>query len=150
MSTAMKSDSRTIFISYTDVNKSVTLCEFCLKEVPSGNFFTHETHCKSLSSTAVSVTQTAVKSTSTSGKKKKSQKKKMEPSEDDLDTLLTEMTLADSKCGFERCRKSTNLIGMRCMFCRKRFCVGHSVAEVHGCGEQARRHAKRDLRQPGG
>lgn len=65
-------------------------------------------------------------------------------SESDIDELIAEMTEADSTCKFSRCSKSVNLLGVQCLFCKQRYCIEHSLAEVHGCGEAARLHSHRD------
>lgn len=85
-------------------------------------------------------------------KSKKKAGKKMTPlqrSGDDLDTLLAEMSLADSRCSQEKCRKKVNVIGQKCQFCGKRFCMEHSIPELHGCAEEARKHARRSLQKAG-
>ena len=61
---------------------------------------------------------------------------------DDLDAMLAEMTLLDSTCGFPKCKKSVNLLGLRCQFCSHRFCMEHSIPEVHGCSDAAKKHAR--------
>ena len=42
-----------------------------------------------------------------------------------------------------RCKASLSLIGLQCDFCLRRFCLTHHQAEVHGCGEEAKRMAHR-------
>ena len=61
---------------------------------------------------------------------------------DDLDAMLAEMTLQDSTCGFPKCKKTINLLGLRCQFCNRRFCMEHSIPEVHGCSDAAKKHAQ--------
>jgi len=60
----------------------------------------------------------------------------------DLDAMLAEMTLQDSTCGFPKCKKTINLLGLRCQFCNRRFCMEHSIPEVHGCSDPANKHAQ--------
>jgi len=60
----------------------------------------------------------------------------------DLDAMLAEMTLQDSTCGFPKCKKTINLLGLRCQFCNRRFCMEHSIPEVHGCSDAAKKHAQ--------
>ena len=64
---------------------------------------------------------------------------------EDLDSLLAEMKLADERCNFPGCRKSVNLLGMKCQFCCSRFCVSHSLAEIHGCGEAVKKHSRQQI-----
>ena len=82
-----------------------------------------------------------------SSKKSSKTKQKVAAVDDDLDTLLAEMTLADATCKFPKCSKNVSLLGVRCLYCSKRYCMAHSVAEVHGCGEAAKLQARKYLRQ---
>ena len=75
-------------------------------------------------------------------KKKPTAKGHTTDTPDDLDAMLAEMTLSDSTCGFSRCKKTVNLIGLRCQFCNCRFCMEHSIPEVHGCSDSAKKHAR--------
>ena len=68
-------------------------------------------------------------------------------STDDLDTLLAEFTLADNTCSFPPCEKRVNLVGLSCQFCRRRHCMAHSLPEVHGCAEAAKKHSRGQLKQ---
>uniref|UniRef100_A0A7S4N7Q0 AN1-type domain-containing protein n=2 Tax=Guillardia theta TaxID=55529 RepID=A0A7S4N7Q0_GUITH len=35
-----------------------------------------------------------------------------------------------------------NLIGSNCRHCKLRFCVGHGMPELHGCGKAAKEEAR--------
>ena len=68
---------------------------------------------------------------------------KSEPAvEEDLDSMLAEMALADSTCGHHGCKKNVNVLGFRCQFCQRRYCMSHNIPELHGCGEEAKKHAR--------
>ena len=60
----------------------------------------------------------------------------------ELDELIAQMRLADSTCGYPDCKKSVSLLGMRCTFCNRKYCTSHNIAEVHGCGTAAKKHAR--------
>ena len=85
----------------------------------------------------------------TTAQKRKSKKAKSSAtgtaSDEDIDTLLTEMTQMDSRCNFPSCKKNTNLLDITCSFCHRKFCMTHNMAEVHGCGETAKRYARQEL-----
>ena len=63
----------------------------------------------------------------------------------DLDAMLAEVSLADSTCSSPKCKKPVNLLSMRCQFCKLKFCMAHSIPEVHGCAEAAKRHARSQM-----
>ena len=75
----------------------------------------------------------------------RSSKLKHKDSVTELDALLAEVTLADNTCNFPQCSKHINLIGFQCKFCKTRYCMEHSLAEVHGCGDAAKLQARKDL-----
>ena len=60
----------------------------------------------------------------------------------ELDELIAQMMLADSTCGYPDCKKSVSLLGVRCTFCTRKYCTSHNIAEVHGCGTAAKKHAR--------
>jgi len=49
-----------------------------------------------------------------------------------------------SKCGYKGCHESTTILGRVCLHCRLKFCISHSMAEIHGCGEEAKKKARED------
>ena len=77
--------------------------------------------------------------------KKEASTHKRTQDSDDLDAMLAEVSLADSTCSSPKCRKGTNLLGMRCQFCNQRFCMAHSIPEVHGCAEAVKKHARSQI-----
>ena len=87
----------------------------------------------------------------TKKKTKGSQKHKEEKSkdDDDFDSLLAAAALADSTCAHTKCKKKVTMLGVSCQFCRRRYCVEHSVPEIHGCAEEAKRHARSRQTRPG-
>ncbi|ELR18126.1 putative DNA helicase [Acanthamoeba castellanii str. Neff] len=58
-----------------------------------------------------------------------------------------------TKCGFKGCKESTTVLGRLCPHCRLKFCFSHSMAEIHGCGDEAKKKAREDWlhsNRPGG
>ena len=89
----------------------------------------------------------------TSREKKKSKKKKASKSvdtlEDDFDQLCEGFQKLDKVCNFPKCKTLVATLGVNCTFCLVRFCLVHSMAEVHGCGQEARRVARQQMTREG-
>eukprot|EP00002_Diphylleia_rotans_P020124 TRINITY_DN3900_c0_g1_i1.p1 TRINITY_DN3900_c0_g1~~TRINITY_DN3900_c0_g1_i1.p1 ORF type:complete len:1003 (+),score=233.75 TRINITY_DN3900_c0_g1_i1:48-3056(+) len=47
-----------------------------------------------------------------------------------------------NSCAFPKCGKVANVVGVNCMHCRKRYCLAHNLAEIHGCGDAAKKVAR--------
>ena len=86
--------------------------------------------------------------TKLSSRKKSSSKTISDPVED-LDALLAEVKLTDSTCRYSKCSKNVSLLGAQCQFCKSRFCMEHSLAEIHGCGDAAKEKARKDIQREG-
>ena len=144
------------------LNSSITdskeqLCDLCGYAVPVLNWELHRMQCeKSVKSTEDMVKERLHHTPAMASKerthrehpaknicKRPSTASKSEP---DIDELIAEMTKADSTCKFPKCSKSISLLGVQCPFCKQHYCVEHSLAEVHGCGEAARLRAHREYR----
>lgn len=83
-------------------------------------------------------------STSANPRKTRKPKQKVvtKDSGQDLDSLILEMSKLDSTCAHPKCKKSLKLVSVKCHHCSRRHCVEHSLPEVHGCGEAAKRSAR--------
>ncbi|KAJ1478936.1 hypothetical protein T484DRAFT_1816207, partial [Baffinella frigidus] len=47
------------------------------------------------------------------------------------------------RCGAKGCKfQNVQLLGKVCKHCHLQFCIEHSFPESHGCGQEARNHAK--------
>ncbi len=68
---------------------------------------------------------------------------------DDFDELLDMFKKSNDECGFKGCKTLTKTLGQNCDFCRNRFCLKHSLAEVHGCGDEAKKQARAHIRKDG-
>ena len=69
--------------------------------------------------------------------------------EEDIDKLLSTFDKIDNVCNHQGCKTKIATLGVQCDFCRLRFCIGHGLPEVHGCGEEARKAARQQLAQDG-
>ena len=142
-------------------------CSYCSGVVPEANVLLHQTRCARASVTTVdksskdnsqpSKCTLAAREPDSHPRKRTHKSKKPSPREktrenpydddDDLDALLTEMKRADSTCSYRGCKKDIKLIGVKCQFCSARFCLAHNIAEVHGCGEAAKKRARQQITQ---
>ncbi len=132
------------------------ICPVCGKPILQVNLELHQVHCEKLhAAEPTRSAKQAASSTKPSGASntKKKAKKTGETRSlktectDDLDAMLAELSLSDSTCSHQGCSKSVNVLGLLCQFCRQRFCMAHSIAEVHGCSEAAKDFARQRLRQ---
>nr|XP_020739711.1 DNA-binding protein SMUBP-2 [Odocoileus virginianus texanus] len=71
------------------------------------------------------------------------------PAEEDFDALVSAAIRADNTCGFAKCTASVVTLGQLCPHCGHRYCLGHHLPEVHGCGERARAHARQRISREG-
>ena len=120
-------------------------CPTCGESIPEGDFKFHLCACVKPKASVVLEPSIAKggKMKSTAARKKKSQIKK---ESEDLDTMLAEMTLLDSSCSFQGCKKKINLLGLQCHLCCRRFCMEHSIPEIHGCSEAAKKHERQAVK----
>ncbi|XP_026479097.1 DNA-binding protein SMUBP-2 [Ctenocephalides felis] len=65
-----------------------------------------------------------------------------------LDGILEEVKKIDNTCVFKTCKTKTDLMGANCPHCTLRFCFKHSLPEIHGCGEAAKRDERRKWLHP--
>ena len=59
-----------------------------------------------------------------------------------LDDLLEAARQQDNVCNAQRCKIKITLLGQLCSACNRRYCLEHSMPEVHGCGHQARKEMR--------
>lgn len=55
-----------------------------------------------------------------------------------LDSVMLMIKSFEGTCSHVKCRRKTSLVYHHCELCNKRFCIKHSLPEVHGCSEAAR------------
>ncbi|NWR95037.1 SMBP2 protein, partial [Furnarius figulus] len=68
---------------------------------------------------------------------------------EDFDALLSAAMEADRTCAFPRCKATVTTLGQLCHHCQRRYCLSHHVPEVHGCGDQAKAHARQRISREG-
>ncbi len=132
-------------------------CSVCGYVIPKSNRDLHEMRC-AREQRKNEDEQSAKKKTSKMEKARDIAKQKKKEStrgkgstkgevEEDLDSLIAEMKQSDSVCSYAECKKSTSMLGSRCEFCCSRFCMSHTVPEIHGCGLEAKRKARERMRR---
>ena len=129
--------------SSSKASSSVSVeCNTCKKSMPKDNIELHKIRC---------VVPVDVKKEAAKAPKKKSSKKKQTVSneEEDFDSLCEQFQQLDKVCNFPKCKTLVATLGVNCKFCLVRFCLTHSMAEVHGCGEEARRSARQQMLREG-
>lgn len=75
--------------------------------------------------------------------KKKENKLMSMDADASLDDLLQAAQQQDNVCNAQRCKMKISLLGQTCSFCNRRYCFEHSMPEVHGCGDQARKEMRK-------
>lgn len=65
-----------------------------------------------------------------------------------LDDVLTAVKTVDNLCDYARCKTKTSLMGQDCKHCNKRYCFKHGLPEVHGCGVEKKREARKEFLHP--
>ncbi|XP_022094082.1 DNA-binding protein SMUBP-2-like [Acanthaster planci] len=121
----------------TDLHK----CKFCKKKLPPGSVLLHEIHCEKKMEEKRRLQE--VSKTKKKTDKSKQRNALEHTTEEDFDKLIALAVESDNRCNFVRCAERIALTGVRCAFCNRRYCFGHAMPEVHGCGEMARAHARK-------
>lgn len=121
--------SAIITTSETSSKKEVMKkCSNCLKEILIQNYQMHELNC-------IKMTQAKAAATTTSDESKKSKVKKNKlecVKSDDFDELINVCNELNNVCNYVGCKTKVQVLGQTCTYCRRRFCLTHSLAEVHG------------------
>jgi len=52
------------------------------------------------------------------------------------------MKIDNKKCKYDACKTLVQINGSICKFCRYKFCYTHILPETHGCGDEAKKHAR--------
>lgn len=55
-----------------------------------------------------------------------------------LDSVMLMIKSFERTCSHVKCRHKTTLAYQHCELCNKRYCIKHSLPEVHGCAEAAK------------
>ena len=124
----------------------------------NSNYTMHELHCSKVHSdldveTKPSKSESKSKGAESSAGPSKSNKIKKNPIEnaktDDFDDLLEMFQKSNNVCNYQGCKVLVQTLGQNCEFCRNRFCLRHSLAETHGCGDEAKTQARAHIRKTG-
>eukprot|EP00088_Acartia_fossae_P006397 TRINITY_DN12950_c0_g1_i6.p1 TRINITY_DN12950_c0_g1~~TRINITY_DN12950_c0_g1_i6.p1 ORF type:complete len:989 (-),score=212.71 TRINITY_DN12950_c0_g1_i6:60-3026(-) len=129
------------------VNIALVTCCNCLKEMPKSNIELHKLRCNvnTEKSSHESTKLKATEGVKVAAKKKTKKGKPKNSNDEDFDTICEEFENMNKVCNFTGCKTKVSIIGANCAHCRVRFCLNHSMAELHGCGEAARIAARQQL-----
>ncbi|XP_064096292.1 DNA-binding protein SMUBP-2-like [Macrobrachium nipponense] len=122
-------------------------CRSCRRNILLQNYTVHSVHCEKQK--AVRDEEIKNKTKKPEKKTKKKNKTTQSAEKEDFDTILENFTKENNTCSQPKCKTPTTVIFQLCPFCRKTFCLSHHMAEIHGCGEQARKHARMMVSQEG-
>ena len=123
-------------------NVNIIQCSNCNQDIPKDNLELHLLRCR------VSIKEIDQKPKSKKKNEKKTKKSKTN-NDDDFDILCEEMHRMNSVCNFDDCKTKVSVIGVNCSYCTQRFCLQHSMAEIHGCGAAAKLAARRQICKDG-
>ena len=97
-------------------------CSHCSKDILIKNYFMHDLQCQKMKSQAID-----------DKNKIKVKKNKLEnANSDDFDELINISNELNNICNYVGCKTKVQILGQTCTYCRRRFCLTHSLAEVHG------------------
>ncbi|CAG2247330.1 IGHMBP2 [Mytilus edulis] len=152
----------------TPTNNDKLICQHCSKDVIRANHSLHEIHCarrqkeatqsassdKNRKESAKNRPENQKKPPTTTKNMKSNAEKEViaklqNVDPDDFDALIASTKELDSKCNFTKCKVKTLTLGHTCEFCQRRFCLNHSMAEVHGCGDAVKAHARATIIKEG-
>lgn len=142
-----QNDSQAIF--RYDVSK----CLHCDKMILKVSFQMHEMHCSRVNAAKaqeLNKPKDEPAKPKSAAAKSKVKKNPIETAKtDDFDELLEMFQKSNDICNFKGCKVLTKTLGQNCEYCPNRFCLKHSMAEVHGCGDAAKKQARDHIRKDG-
>jgi len=115
------------------------LCLQCTKNIPKDNMELHKLRCK------VKDPGAEIQSKPKKSAKQKSKVKKLPEgsnNDEDFDAMCLEFETMNKICNYEKCGTKVSVMGVDCGWCKRRFCLVHSMAEIHGCGAAAKQAAR--------
>ncbi|XP_067948248.1 DNA-binding protein SMUBP-2-like isoform X2 [Watersipora subatra] len=156
-------------------NPDTQKCKVCGKMVPQSNIHLHSLRCTSLPEEKSGLSDTSCRKKSTNPQvsstssnqpsnkadgfkeRKIKEKKKTVDAEvmlnkvdsEDFDALLAAADKLNSVCNMKKCKTLVKTLGVNCPHCTLRFCLNHSMPEVHGCGAAAKTEARNNIRKEG-
>ncbi|CAK8683282.1 unnamed protein product [Clavelina lepadiformis] len=137
-------------------NTKLAMCEKCGKELPKDNLQIHLLHCERIMRLKQRTKHEVIKPSSAKPSKvdkakKKNQRtsQKKESQSNDFDKLINEAMSSNRACQHDNCTFNVTTTGQLCTICKRMFCLKHCVPEAHGCGNQARANARRQISKDG-
>jgi ATP-dependent RNA/DNA helicase IGHMBP2 len=113
-----------------------SLCPHCGKYILKISYLMHELHCSKVNNDTVKskLASSSMGEKSQPKKEKAASKLKVDPiknaTTDDFDELVDKFARSNTTCFYRGCKTSVKTLGENCEFCRNRFCLTHSIAEV--------------------
>lgn len=154
-------DAKSVLIGAVDARNDVdeyemkyradcVTCKFCSKFILKSNYQMHEMHCSKINRVQEATKIEAAKKEEPKEKPKiKVKKSALEGASNDFDELIEACQKMNNICNYEKCKVQIHVLGQTCKFCNHRFCLTHSLAEVHGCGDKAKQEARAHIRTTG-
>jgi len=109
-------------------------CKNCSKYILNVNFLMHELHCTKVNKELKLQSSTLNEKGACAIETKLDTKIKKNPIQtsntDDFDELLNMFQDTNNVCNYKGCKTLVKTLGQNCEFCRHRFCLTHSLAEV--------------------
>ena len=109
-------------------------CKNCSKYILNVNFLMHELHCTKVNKESKPKIIDYDEKGACSIEPKLDTKIKKNPIQtsntDDFDELLNMFQDTNNVCNYKGCKTLVKTLGQNCEFCRHRFCLTHSLAEV--------------------
>ena len=109
-------------------------CKNCSKYILNVNFLMHELHCNKVNKDLKPKISDSNEKGACSIEPKLDTKIKKNPIQtsntDDFDELLNMFQDTNNVCNYKGCKTLVKTLGQNCEFCRHRFCLTHSLAEV--------------------
>ena len=148
-------DPTSITKSATEASKTSSQsveCVNCKKSIPKQNIDLHKLRCVCV----VEIEESPGLSKGAKSKKSKKKESKVKSkvkedgnNDDDFDSLCEQFQKLDKVCNYPKCKVLVATLGVTCKFCGLRFCLNHSMPEVHGCGDEARKAARQQISRDG-
>ena len=108
------------------------LCPQCDKYILKVNYMMHELHCSKVKKQAEAAAAKVEANSKGAPKDEKIKKNTLAAiDKDDFDELINAMQNSNNVCNFVGCKVLVKTLGQNCEFCRNRFCLNHSLAEVN-------------------
>ena len=109
----------------------------------------HELHCSKNNRLQAQKVETKNNEDKIKSKEQVKVKKSTLEAANEFDEIIEACQKMNNICNYEKCKTQIHVLGQTCKFCNYRFCLQHSLAEIHGCGDKAKQEARAHIRQTG-